>query len=126
MAARVAITAPNSDALAVIPNADGSLNVNTSGGTTAAGAIATAQVSVANLATLIAAARTGPPGTGRVAITIENSGTTDVFIGLSNVTTGTGILLPGVKGAALTIPTTAAVYGITASASQTVTVLESY
>jgi hypothetical protein len=81
MAARVAITAPDSDALAVIPNADGSINVNAAGSTTGAAAIATAQVSVANSATLIAAARTGPVGTGRVAITIENSGTTDVFIG---------------------------------------------
>ena len=128
MAARVAVTAPLSDDLAIIPNRDGSVNVDIVGGTQTVGAasIATSQVSVGNSATLIAAARAGVAGTGRVALTIENSGTTDVYIGPSGVTTATGILLPGVKGAALTIPTTAAVYGITGGASQTVTVLESF
>ena len=128
MAARVAVTAPDSDSLAIIPNADGSVNVDVLNQTqgVGAGSIATSQVSVTSSATLIAAARTGALGIGRVAITIENDGTTDVFIGPFGVTTSIGILLPGVKGAALTIPTTAAVYGITGGASQTVSVLESF
>lgn len=95
-------------------------------GAQGAAAFATAQVSVGVAATLIAAARTGPTGTGRIAITIENIGTTDVFIGNANVTIATGMLLPGIKGGNLTIPTTAAVYGIVAVAAQTVTVLESF
>lgn len=89
-------------------------------------AFAATQVSVANTATLLAAARTGAPGTGRVDITIENFGTTDVFLGGSGVTTSTGMKLVGSPGAAITIPTTAAVYGIVATSTQTVSVLETY
>ena len=70
---------------------------------------------------LIAAVRTG-----RGAITIINTGPIAVYIGPSGVTTSTGTLLPGIAGASITIPTTAAVYGIVSSGSQTVSVLETY
>lgn len=88
-----------------------------------AGGFKTAQVSVADTAggTLLAANRSG-----RSAITIVNHGTTAVYVGQSGVTTATGVLLPGVEGASITIPTQAAVYGIVSAGTQTVSVLETY
>jgi hypothetical protein len=82
---------------------------------------ATAQVTVAATATLIVAARAG-----RDTVIIENAGTTAVYIGGSGVTTATGMLLPGVLGASIAIETTAAVYGITASGTQAVTIIENF
>jgi hypothetical protein len=85
--------------------------------------LASSQVSVDTTSggKLIAAARAG-----RGAVTIINTGTIAVFIGPSGVTTSTGALLPGIAGASITIPTTAAVYGIVSNGSQTVSVLETY
>ena len=88
------------------------------GGTT----IATGQVTVTDSATQIAAARSGRRG-----LVIVNHGTTDVYVGLSGVTTATGVLLKGTAGASISIPTSAAVYGIVAAAgSQGVSYLEVY
>lgn len=84
-------------------------------------AIAPSQVTVAATATQIAAARIG-----RTAITIENTGTVAVYIGNSNVTTTTGMLLPGVVGASITIAFSGAVYGIAATGTEPVTVLEKF
>lgn len=86
-----------------------------------AGTLATNQISVANTATLIVASRAGRRG-----VVITNHGTTAVYIGLVGVTTTTGILLAGVVGASISIPTTAAVYGIVASGTQTVSFIEAY
>lgn len=85
--------------------------------------IATNQVSVDNTAggTQIVAARAG-----RQSVVIINHGTTDVYVGATGLTTSTGALLPGVKGAALTITGEAAVFGIVATGSQTVSYVESY
>lgn len=95
--------------------------VVTTGGVTT-GNLATNQVSVASTATLIAAARTT-----RADVTIVNGGTTDVYLGnSSSVTTATGILLIGVKGAAITLDVTSDVYGIVATGSQTVSYAEEY
>ncbi len=82
---------------------------------------ATAQASVGATATSIVGARTG-----RGAVTVENHGTTAVYLGGSGVTAATGLLLPGVVGASVTIPTQAAVYGITATGTQAVSALETY
>lgn len=112
---RVNVTDPANSNYVLAINPDGSADVRDIG----APNFFTSQVSVAATDTLVAAARAG-----RVAITIENNGTTDVFIGSAGVTTGTGFLLPGVKGAALTIPTAAEVHGISSTGSQTVSVLE--
>lgn len=60
----------------------------------------------------------------RVGVLITNLGTTDVFIGNSDVTAVTGQLLPGVKGAALSLPFYGDVFGITAGGPQGVSVLE--
>ena len=84
-------------------------------------AFATNQVSVAATATVVAAARAG-----RKAITITNTGTTDVYVGGASVTTSNGTLLAGIKGASLTINTQAAVSAIVASGTQTVSYVETY
>lgn len=84
--------------------------------------IATAQVSVGATATLVAAFR----GT-RANVTIQNHGATAMYCSAgTGVLTTTGFRLPGVDGASITIPTSSAVYCITAAGSQTVSVLESY
>lgn len=84
--------------------------------------IAAAQVTVTGTATLVANNRAN-----RQAVTVENHGTTEMFCGAaSSVTTATGFRLPGVDGASLTVPTTAAVWCITGGGSQAVSVLESY
>ena len=83
--------------------------------------IATNQVSITSAATAIVAARAT-----RRSVLIINHGTTDVYIGGAAVTTSTGILLAGTEGAAIGIGTTAAVYGIVASGSQTVSYIEIY
>ncbi len=83
---------------------------------------ATGQVSVANTATQIVAARAT-----RREVLIVQGGTTDVYIGYSSgVTTATGVLLPGSAGAALTLKTTSAVYGIVASGTDSVCYAEEY
>lgn len=84
------------------------------------------QVSCTSSATSVAAARTGNPGTGRIAIMVEQLGTVNVYLGGSGVTTSTGFLLPGVVGATVTLPITAALYCITSSASQVVAFTELY
>jgi len=83
------------------------------------GTIATAQVSVGVAAATVVAARAG-----RRSLLIVNHGTTDVFLGPATVTVANGILLPGVKGASISIPTTALVQGIVASGTQTVSYIE--
>lgn len=79
---------------------------------------ATAQVSVATSATQIVAARAN-----RGSVKITNLGTNDVYIGVAGVTTTTGDLLPGTKGASIVVPTNVAVFGI-AAAAQSVSVME--
>ncbi len=96
--------------------------VSTSSGAGAAN-LATGQATVATTAggTQIVAARAG-----RSSVTITNLGTTDVFVGNSGLTTATGQLLTGTKGASITINTSAAVFGIVGTGSQAVSFIESY
>jgi hypothetical protein len=84
--------------------------------------LATGQVSVGSSATLIAGAR---PGRRSLTVVMLGGGT-DVYLGVSGVTTGTGTLLLGVKGAAYDLPTTAAVYGVVGSGSANVSFHEVY
>ena len=87
-------------------------------GSVGAAAIATGQWSNATgSATLIVAARTGAAGTGRVSVTLYNSGSTTLFYGVSGVTTSTGTRL--LAGGSRTIYTTAAIYGVPASGTST-------
>lgn len=79
----------------------------------------TAQVTVADSATLIAAARPG-----RRKLRVINLGTTAVYLGGSAVATTTGILLTGAVGAEREIETSEAIYGVVASGTQAVSVIE--
>jgi hypothetical protein len=90
------------------------------------GNLAVAQVSVANTATSIVAARTGVQGTGRKTVCITNTSTVAVYIGGSGVTTSTGSYLPGVAGSSICLDTQAAVYGIVATGTETVSEIETY
>lgn len=83
--------------------------------------IATGQASVATSGSLIAAERDD-----RVAITVVNGGTVDVFLGTAAVTTSGGVLLAGVKGQPLTLRTAAPIYGIVASGSENVSYVEEF
>lgn len=64
--------------------------------------------------------------TGRKTVLITNLGSVAIYLGPnSNVTTTTGQLLPGTAGASISIPSTSAVWGIAASATQAVSFLDS-
>ena len=83
--------------------------------------IATKQVTVAATATLVVDVRRT-----RVSLSIENLGTTQIFCGAdATVTTSTGYAIAGVAGTTLTLPATAAVYCITSTGTQAVSVIES-
>lgn len=86
--------------------------------------VAPAQVSVGTTAMLLAAARTGAVGIGRIAATIFNNGAAPVFVGGAGVTIANGFPVPA--GVSITINTTAALYGISGATGQNVGVLESY
>lgn len=88
-----------------------------------AGGLATAQVTVVSTAggTLVAAARAG-----RRSVTVTNNGTIAVSLGGSGVTTSTGVVLPGVVGASVTFLFSGNLYGIAASATDSVSVAELY
>lgn len=81
--------------------------------------IDTGQVTVSTTATLILAANGE-----RHDATLVNLGTTDVYIGDSEVTTSTGVLLLGTKGTALTLNTRAAIYAIVGSGTQAISYIE--
>lgn len=83
--------------------------------------VATSQTVASTTASQIAASRPN-----RAAVTIMNLGTTPVYVGLAGVTTTTGFLLPGALGASVTIPTSAAVFGVVATGTQGVAILETY
>lgn len=87
------------------------------------GSIATSQVAAATgAANQLVAARAG-----RNAVTITNiTGAQQVYVGATGVTAATGFLLPAVVGASVTIPTSAAVFGISLTAAQTVGILETF
>lgn len=111
----------------LVVNTDGSINVNTGGGGPPEAPlgypdIATGQEDVDATA---GGVQIVPANALRGDVTIVNGGTTDIWLGDSGVTITTGVLLAGFKGAAITIPTTAAVYGITAGSAQTVSWIES-
>jgi len=84
--------------------------------------LATNQITVAATATVIVAARAA----GRNSVTITNLGTVDVFIGGVGVTVANGHLLPGVKGASITLPFSGALFGIAASGTQAVSFVETF
>lgn len=78
-----------------------------------------AQVTVAATATELAPARAG-----RIACILTMIGDADAFIGPAGVTTSTGALLRGTAGTQMTIPGSDALYGVVASSTEVVGVLE--
>jgi hypothetical protein len=121
----------NTTLASILSKLSGVLSVSWSGQSVGVGnkpvgpaALATSQASIGTGASLIVAARTGAVGTGRVAVTLYNSGATTVYFGPSGVTTATGAILPA--GAAVTLDTTAAVYGVTSSGTDIVGVTETF
>ncbi len=102
MAARVALTAPNSDALAVIPNADGSINVTWIVTTSAGGGKAPISVATPGATTIVAAV----PGKtirvisaylvvgGAVNINWQSHTTTSDADGVQDFAANGGIVLP--------------------------------
>jgi hypothetical protein len=90
------------------------------------------QASVGTSGALIIAARAGAgpngagvSGTGRSAVFIANVGASTIYIGTSTgVTTSTGYPIP--TGQSVKIYTTAAIYGVSGSASQTAAYMEVY
>lgn len=127
-----AVNVPSVNAYVTNTNPNGaatvasSTAVNLSNMPVAAAAVSTNQITVGATATLIVPARTGLAGSGRVSTTIVNPGATNIYIGGSGVTTSTGMLLPGISGANMTLTTTAAIYGIVASSTATVSEFELY
>jgi hypothetical protein len=79
------------------------------------------QVTVAATATPVVAARNG-----RSAVTITNTGTTDVFCGPVGVTIANGDLIAGVKGTSKSYQTSGAIYCVVDTGTQLVSVTESY
>lgn len=66
---------------------------------------------------LLVALQIAPASPGRDSITLVNTSAVACWIGGPGVTVGTGLLLNGVVGATLVLPTTNAIFGITASSA---------
>lgn len=79
----------------------------------------TNQVSIGSTSTLIIAANAN-----RKRLVLINMGTTNVFIGNTGVTIGTGQLLLGIAGYVIPLYFTGAVYGIVGTGTQTIAYLE--
>ena len=86
-----------------------------------AGAMTTGQVSIANTATLIAAAASGGTSLG---VDVQNCNSVDLYVGGSGVTTATGYKIPASpypgQCNSKSFPFSGAVYGIFATGTQTV------
>jgi len=89
-----------------------------------AASIATAQASVTTTAALVLAARAGAPGSGRVAATFYNGGAVTIYLGPFGVAPSAGFALA--PGATFTFNTTAAFYGVTASGTANLSILETF
>lgn len=63
---------------------------------------------------------------GKKRVTFVNHGTTAVYIGKTGVTALTGLLLAGAVGQTLTLRANAALYAITASGTQVISVCTEY
>jgi hypothetical protein len=94
--------------------------VSVPNGVVASAGTATGQVNVGTSATLIVAARAV-----RQNLTIVNMGTVDIYIGNAGVTTATGLLLAGIRGANISITTPLAVYAV-AGSTQAISYMENY
>lgn len=84
---------------------------------------AAAPTDIGTTAAVIAPARKTSVA-GRFAITIINKGLVDLYVGAAGVTAASGF--PIEPGGALTLNTQAAIYGITASSTDSVRYVETY
>jgi hypothetical protein len=109
-------------ALAAGSNTIGNVGVNNH--PVGSNALAASQAAIGTASAQIVAARAGAAGTGRIAVTLYNFGSATVFYGNSGVTATTGMPLPA--GASATINTQAAIYGIAASGTQTIGIMETF
>lgn len=73
-----------------------------------------AQVTIGSSPTLILDVDESRDRKGIITI---NLGSVDVYLGNANVTTANGLLLLGTKGASVSIPSSAALYGVCASSA---------
>lgn len=89
-----------------------------------ASSFATSQVGVGITQIQIVPPRIGPQGTGRVDVTFYNYGTAVVYVGPNGLTTGNG--LPVGPGSSVTLGTTAAVYGLSSTGTQTIAAVETF
>ena len=89
--------------------------------TAVGGSVTSSQATLSTTASLVVAARPG-----RTQTTFINHSSIDVYLGPSGVTAANGILLAGTKGTQITIPGGAALYGIAASGTPAVGVVEAY
>lgn len=96
---------------------DGSVTLVTVGATN----FTTGQVALSSAGVLISTANST-----RTSITIVNLNTTDIYIGAIGVTTSTGQLLLGTKGAAITLEVVGAIYGVVATGTPLVSYEEEY
>lgn len=99
-------------------------NVGVNNNPVGSAAFAASQAPIGTSASQIVAARAGAAGTGRIAVTLYNAGSATVYFGNSGVLTTTGMPLPA--GAAATISTTAAIYGIASTGTQTIGIMETF
>lgn len=83
--------------------------------------IAAGQGTISTTAASLVAARAA-----RKTITIENTSAVAFYVGPTGVTATTGLLVPGVVGASVTVDSAAAFFAITASGSATASFLETF
>lgn len=83
--------------------------------------LSTGQVAISATAIIVAARA----GRGSVVL-VNDTGTAEMFFGPAGVTTANGIYMPAVKGASLSLDTSAAVHGVSAGAAQTISFAETY
>lgn len=97
----------------------------TTGTQVGAASLATSQATIGVVAALVVAARSGAQGVGRAAVTLYNTGAATVYYGpTAGVTTANGMPLPA--GAAVTLNTMAAIYGISPGAGNVIGITETY
>lgn len=83
--------------------------------------VAASQATVTSTAAAVVSSRAG-----RSLLVLVNLGTVAVYCGPSTVTTANGLLLPGILGASISLPYQGALYCVTASTSQAISIGETY
>ena len=124
--------AATTDAAVVVshsPNSPLPAGTNMLGSVSTTKAVGSASLAVAQVPITVAAqivsARTGAAGVGRISVTLFNTGASTVFYGPAvSVSVSNGAFLPA--GASVTLDTAAAVYGVSASGSNIISVTETF